>query len=291
MVPRWRLIFGGGAGDVWWEFLNTKEPQRIKYLVEEYGCRIQVLSRCHNPGAADIFRYNPYIECHILEDWRPPVPEDHLLFSQPSPDGYWPLQNNSIFFSEAGGEVPLNRVDLYLNREEQQLLARLTADRPCIVAHPWAGLSDRDAFNQGTLLQLAEELRALEPRVNLLVLGHNHERTHKYNREVAPAHPNIIDLVDKIGLRLGYHLVKHADAFVGSHSNLIRAAWQNRKRNALVMPSPMMTDHWPKLDAKYRYGQAFEETRIFTFPFGEGVPRNFEGLDVKTLAAFLLGRA
>ncbi len=291
MQRDWQLVFGGGAGDVWWEFLNTVEPQRIQYLVENHGCRIRVLSRCHNPGVADVFRFNPYVYEHVVEDWKPPCPEDHQLFNAPTADGFWPLQCSPLFYQEAGGEAILNRVELYLGHDEKRLLAQLMDSRPCIVAHPFAGLSDRDAFNESSFRALVEDLVVLEPRVRVLVLGHNHNRTHKYHRESVLPHPNVVDLIDKVGLRLGYHLTKHADAFVGSHSNLIRAAWMNRRRNACVIPAPMMTDHWAHLDKKYTYGTQFPETRLFTFPFGEGVERDFAALDTRGLASFLLGRS
>jgi hypothetical protein len=280
---------GGGLGDCVHEFLHSRQAFRIKYLVETYGVRIRVLTLCHNDGVMDLFKQNPYIHEHFNEPWRPPTLEDAHKYSNPL-DGFWPLTNDFLFLREFGGEVQLNQTELYLSDGEQRMLSKLVGHRPCIVLQPFAGLSDRDAFDQPALLRLFDHLCDLDSKVHIIVIGKNHDRMHKYNREVCPPHPNVTDLIDKVGIRLSYHLVKQCDAFCGSHSNLIRAAWDWRKRNVLVMPTPMMTDHWPKLDPKYSYGARYPETRTVTFPFGEGVPRDFDALDTAYIAAYLLGR-
>jgi hypothetical protein len=259
-------------------------------LCEMYGAEIRVYTLCHNDGVNDLFRYNPYIREHIAEPWHPPCPEDHVRFNNEI-DGYKPLQHDGFFYSEYGMDLPREEPKIYLSPQEKAQLAGLMSGRPLIVAQPWAGLSDRDGFDSASFERLVHETVALEPRVRFVVLGKNHERTHKYAREeLLFTHPNVTDLIDKAGIRFGFHLVANCDAFVGCHSNLIRTAWDFRRRNACVMPDPLMTSHLQNLDGKYTYGFRYPETRTFTYPFAAGGARHFEMMDFKRLAAFLLGR-
>ena len=285
MAHCYYLSYGGGLGDVVWEYLRDKRAWWVEPLFRDYGARIRVYSMCHNDGVEDVFRHHPFIEAHINEPWQPPTVEIARRFSQPI-DGYLPLHHDHYVYGAFSGTLDLTKPALYLSADEERQLAGLLSHRPCVVVQPFAGLSDRDAFNSTTLKQLVERLVFLCPDVQVIVVGKNHERAHKYTREaVGFEHPNVVDLIDKIGIRLGYHLVRRCDAFCGSHSNLIRVAWDWRRRNACVMPAPMMQDAMPGLDEKYKYGWKFPESRIFWFPFGK-----FEALETDTLAAFLLGR-
>lgn len=289
MFTKFYWASGGGAGDIWYEWIHSRQAARIQYLVQTYGARIRVYSLTHNDGVQDLFAYNPYVHEHVMEPWHPPTPEDARRFSHPI-DDWHPLQNDFHFLREFGGEVELHPQQLYLSANEKRCLSRLVSNRPCVVLQPYAGLSDRDAFDPPTLLRLCDHLADLDSQVNICIVGKNHTRTHKYAEEIALPHPNVTDLIDKCSLRFGYHLVKNADAFCGSHSNLIRAAWDWRKRNVLAMPAPMMTDAWGALDPKYTYGARYPESRTVTFPFGQDVPRDFNALDTAYIAAYLLGR-
>lgn len=284
-MHQYYLSYGGGLGDVVWEYLRDKRAWWVEPLVRDYGARIRVYTMCHNDGVDDVFRSHPFITEHFNEPWQPPTVEIARKFSEPI-DGYLPLHQDRYVLGAFGGTLTLAKPALYLSAAEQRGLAGLLSQRPCVVLQPFAGLSDRDAFNGETLRRLVDRLVELCPTVRIIVTGKNHERTHKYNREeVGFVHPNVMNLIDRLGIRMAYHLVRQCDAFCGSHSNLIRVAWDWRRRNACVMPAPMMEEALPTLDQKYTYGFRFPESRPFWFPFG-----NFEGLDTESLAMFLLGR-
>jgi hypothetical protein len=255
-----------------------------------YGADIRIYTLCHNDGVADIFKHSPYVTSHVMEPWHPPIPEDHIRFNNEI-DGYLPLLNDAVFYREYGTDLAREEPKLYLSSQEKAQLASLMSGRPLIVAQPWAGLSDRDGFDSASFERLVAETVALEPRVRFVVLGKNHERTHKYAREeLLFSHPNVVDLIDKAGIRFGFHLVANCDAFVGCHSNLIRTAWDFRRRNICVLPEPLMTDHINSMDSKYTYGFRYPESHRFTFPFAVGGPRHFQMMDFKRMAAVLLGR-
>jgi hypothetical protein len=259
-------------------------------LCEMYAAEIRVYTLCHNDGVADTFKFSPYITSHIQEPWHPPVPEDHIRFNNEI-DGYLPLQHDGLIEREYGTDLAREEPKLYLSPPEKAQLASLMSGRPLIVAQPWAGLSDRDGFDSPSFERLVDETVRLDPRARFVVLGKNHDRGHKYSREeLTFTHPNVVNLIDKAGIRFGFHLVANCDAFVGCHSNLIRTAWDFRRRNVCVLPKPLMTDHIDSLDAKYTYGFRYPETMTFTYPFAAGGTRHFEMLDCRRMAAFLLGR-
>lgn len=290
LMNNYYLVWGGGAGDVVWDYLRDPSTWFLPALVRDYGARVKVITACHNPGINDFFAVNPWIHEHIAEPWKPPSPEDHVRFSNPI-DGYLPLQHPDHLRDVMAMGLKRQQPEVYLTSAEQNQLASLTSHRPLIVAQPWAGLSDRDGFDSPALERLAKSLAKINLNANLTILGFNHDRTHKYAREVLTFnHPQVVNMVDRLGIRLSWHLTRKANAFVGCHSNLIRTAWDARIRNALILPEPSMTDHWPKLDPKYRYGRDYPETRVYTYPFSQeqNIARDFTQLDTDAIARFLL---
>lgn len=287
----WYWTCGGGAGDVLHSYLHDSVPTLFKTLCEDYYARIMVLLVTHNPGAQDIFRYSPWIEKVVLEPWKLPNREDEIRFANPI-GNYLPLNNPNYLFKEVPADAPRIRPEILLNQQERAYLHELCGKRPLIVAQPYAGLSDRDGFDSAAFERLVNYLAAMETNCRVVCLGFNHDRGHKYTREELHfEHPNLINLIDKTGLRFNYHLVRSCDAFVGSHSNLIRVAWDFRKRNACVLPWPLMENHLNTIDNKYTYGWRYPESAKFTFPMeAPGAERHFEQLDCEQLAYFLLGR-
>ena len=288
----WYLAYGGGLGDVVWDFLRDKNAGYIGALKREHNADIRVYTLCHNDGVMDLFQESPYISEHINEPWRPPSAEDIQRFSQPI-DGYQPLQRTEYRHAAFGPSLAYEQPRLFLSKVETDRLNELCSVRPLIVLQPFAGLSDRDALDFNSLRALVYEIVHLEPNARIVVVGKNHERTHKYSKEeVTFEHPNLVNLIDKEGIRFGYYLVANCDAFGGAHSNLIRTAWDFRKRNVCIMPHPGMTRAMGTLDAKYRYGFVYEESRQESYQFDQdnGGPRQFHTLNIGNVARHLLGR-
>lgn len=283
---RFYVCYGGGLGDVLWDFINDPNAWLIAPFVKELGAEVRIHTLCHNDGVMDLFKHNPYISSHINEPWHLPCPEDVIKYNAPI-DGYEPLHRSELRHKMTGGEKPA----IYLNDAERIKLQRMEDKRPLIVVQPYAGLSDRDAFDIRTLRALVYHLVHLEPNCQIVVVGKNHDREHHYSKEeVGFEHANVTDLIDKAGIRFCYHLVSKCDAFCGSHSNLIRTAWDFRKRNVCVMPHPSMTQHIGNLDPKYRYGFAYPESHKASYEFPEGGDRKFETANLGVIARQLLGR-
>jgi hypothetical protein len=235
-----------------------------------------------------MFRHHPHIHEHLAEPWHPPCSEDGPRFSNVE-DGYIPLDRNDLLRHAGIHQVRLQPTQLYLSDTEKMELAWYSSVRPLICLQPYAGLSDRDGFDPHAVGRLCEALLRLQSNCRIVVVGKNHERGHKYSREECFfEHPQVLNRIDQIGIRLAYHLVSICDAFCGAHSNLIRTAWDARRRNACVMPDPLMTRHLVNLDKKYTYGFQHPESRIYTYPFDHGREREFGALDVEGIAQFLL---
>lgn len=282
------FAIGGGIGDVVWDFLHDKNFLKLYSLVENHGARVRAITQCHCAGAEEIFDYHPHVHEVIAEPWHPPTPEDTRRFNEP--DGEWiPLSREDLLYRAGFQQYRMVSPKLYLSREEEHLVARLMSRRPCVCLQPYAGLSDRDACDPASLSRLCGSLLAMNPDVNILVLGKNHERGHKYAEEICDFdHPAVTNLIDKVNIRVAWHLVAHCDAFAGAHSNLIRTAWDHKRRSACIVPEPLLTNHWDALDRKYTYGMQQPEAKRFTYRFAEGGPRRFETLDTDAVARWLM---
>jgi len=287
LVPRIFLVSGGGAGDCVWELLHEQKFFHLKCLKEDFNAKIRLYVVCHCAGIEDLYVGQPIDEV-IHEAWRPPSPEENARFGRPDADGYLPYTRLDLLQLAGISSLWMSRPQIYLSPEETRFVMATVANRPCIVCQPYAGLSDRDGFDVAALTRLADDLARLNPKVNLILIGKNHERGHKYAPELGIEHPNVTNLIDQIGLRVAWHLVQQCDAFVGAHSNFILTAWEAGKRSACVVPDPLMTRHFQNLDPKYTVGLRQEQNRLFTFPFDHGQPREFDKLDTKRLAQFLL---
>lgn len=279
-------------GDCLHDYLHNSVPTLFKTLCEDYFAKIKVIAVCHNDGVADLWRYSPHIYQVEIEPWKPPNREDEFRFNNPI-GTFLPLNNPQYLYREVDVNSAVKvRPEIYLNQQERSYLHELCAVRPLIVLQPFAGLSDRDGFDSSALKRLIHCLADLEPNCRVCVVGKNHERNHKYTREeVGFSHPNLVDLIDRTGIRFNYHLVKNCDSYAGSHSNLIRVAWDHRKRNACILPWPLMERHLNEIDPKYTYGWRYPESAKFTFPMAApGAEREFDKLDCEGLAHFLLNK-
>lgn len=280
---------GGGIGDVWFDWLHDRQFAKVPSLVRDYGATVRVVTQCHCTGVEDLFRYCPYVHEVVVEEWHMPCPEDAVRWNSISEDGYIPVGRNDLLHAAGVTAICMRAPQLFLARSEELLLADLLQRRPTIVAQPYAGLSDRDGFDPDAIARLARDVSQLSPEARILVIGRNHERGHKYSQELCPEGlGNVVNLIDRLDIRVAYHLVARCDAFVGAHSNLIRAAWDYRRRTALVVPDPSMTRHLPTMDRKYTYGLQNPECRLFSYPFDTGQERRFDQLDTAAVARFAL---
>src|SRR5437870_400882 len=193
----WFTCFGGGAGDVWREFLLDQTSHFIPHLVRDLDHKVRVYTLCHCSAVEDLFRYHPYISEHICEPWAPPSREEAIRFSNPI-DGFLPLQNYAFVRHHLGYDPPMEPTQFYLSQTEHSRLGALLSQRPLIVMQPYAGLSDRDGFDPDAIERTVNDLVRLDRNVRIVVVGKNHDRGHKYSQELCTeatnSHPNVTNL-------------------------------------------------------------------------------------------------
>jgi hypothetical protein len=250
---RYYLAYGGGLGDVIWDYTHDPIASALPYFVGEKYCRVTVITQCHNPGVEDLFWYHPYITHHIVEEWKPPTSEEASRLSNVI-DEMLPLQREQLPF-----QYDADPPTLYLSAQEKALVRSLLRGQT-VVVQPFAGLSERDAFNGGTLEMIVNSITAAVPDVTFLILGQDHGRlTDARQRQrierVTFAHPNMVDLIGKTSMRVNYHLTRNCSAFIGSFSNLVRTAW-DANRTSVVVVDPILWDSGriPRTDRRYTYG-------------------------------------
>lgn len=275
MSERLYFEYGGGLGDVWYDYLHDGAASYFHALVHDCGVDIRIITRCANPGVSDLFLYNPYISAHIEEPWAMASPETVNYFRNPI-DGYAP--------GRLRGCSGLRQIEpqIYLTVDEEVLLTAIFASGPVIVAQPFAGLSNRDAFNAATLYATIDAITTERPDVTVVVVGATTGTRGESRVESVPfEHPNMLNLIDETGIRFNYHLTARAHGYIGSFSNLVRAAWDHHRANVVVVDAFTYGDELPHGDARYTYGWGYPETLLLT-------PDNIADVDTQAIVNHVL---
>lgn len=275
MSERLYFEYGGGLGDVWYDYLHDGTADYFHALTHDCNVDIRIITRCANPGVADLFLHNPYISAHIEEPWEPASPATVDYFRNPI-DGYGPGR----LHNRAG----LRKIapEIYLTPDEAVTLTALFNDGPVIVAQPFAGLSNRDAFNDTTLRAFINHIAEARPDARVVVVGATTGTRGEPRPEVVGfTHPNMLNLIDCYGIRFGYHLTARAHAYVGAFSNLIRAAWDHRRASVVVVDAFTYGNELPRDDERYTYGWKYPETLLLT-------PDDIADVDTQAIANHVL---
>lgn len=271
--PRGYLAYGGGLGDVVWDYTHDRAAAGLAARAER-GSVTRVLTQCHNPAVRDVFRHHPFIAEHVVEEWQPPTPEEYDRLQRPI-DGYDRIPCDLTEERQPGAE-------LYLSPEEREELDALLSGGPVVVVQPYAGQTMRNAMTPATLRQFVDALSEAHPGVRVAVVGFNHHRgeSRQHTEEVGFTHLAVVDLIDRTGIRFNYHLTARAAGYVGSFSNLVRTAWDFRRPNVVVLDAALSEHGIPRTDPRYSYGWPYPDTRLQTFDA-------IDTLDVAAVVDFL----
>lgn len=285
---RYYLAYGGGLGDVVYSYLHDPCAGMLRHLVEDEGATVRVYTQCHNDGVADVFKHHPYIHEHIAESWQLPSEAETERFKNPI-DGHLPVSRH-VKVRERLSIAPI----LYLTTEERQFIDELrNRGDYLIVLQPFAGLYERDAFNDVTLERLVRTILDRRPSAHVVIMGRNHGRSAgggeaQRIERVGFTHPNVTDLIDRAGIRVCHTLTERADAFCGSHSNLIRSAWDAHVPSVCITGAPYVTDRFGPMDPRCTYGLTYPESRLMTYRYEYGGLPEFDTLDIEAVAGHLL---
>ncbi len=275
-------ILGGGLGDAVMHYINTpmfRKLEAIKANTPNFD--LHIYSQVHNNGVEDLFWYHPVVTRHLhiaqLPQFQGYGKFDHSLI----PKDLRPLSSVDLF------NLPDSPPIFNLSHNEQKKIDQLFESKePVIVIQPFAGLSERDAFDQNSLHELVECLPGKK-----IIIGNNAPRgcVDRIQKFIS-TNPNVINLIDSVGIRFTYHLVARCNAFIGCHSSIVLLSWYHDKPTVCILPMPFLEDHWNRLNPNYKKGVDRNNTLITSFEtIGRNCPNDFQynTLDYNKIKEFL----
>jgi ADP-heptose:LPS heptosyltransferase len=282
MNNKYFFILGGGLGDAVMHYIRSPLFRKLPLIKEANpDIEVHVYSQVHNNGIEDLFWHHPVVNRHVQ------------IVQLPQHKGY---ENFDLTLIPAdmkpGSTLPHDNFPdaepvFNLSSKEQDDLSKIfDTTEPVIVIQPFAGLSDRDAFDQKSLTNMAKNLPGKK-----VIVGSNAprvccERTQKCDT----SDPSVVNLIDRVGIRFTYHLIRRCNAFIGCHSSLVLLSWHHHRPTVCVLPMPFLDNHWRSLDPMYKEGVNRENTLITSFrTHGNNCPADFEysSLDCPRIAEFL----
>ncbi len=263
-LAKYHFLMSGGLGDALLTYCESDFMRRLPSIKQHNpDLNLVVYSQVSNEGITDMFHYHPAVTRHVHIPQLPQFGEfngfDRSLIAAGSTDCE-SFQN--------WRQYPVSDPVFNLHPREESCLDLLFADnQPVIVIQPFAGMPVRDAFNWVTLNKL---LRLLPGRK--IIIGRSSCRTidndRRGNSELIHLESDneyrndVINLIDKVGIRFTWHLMKRCHAFVGTHSCMVLLAWMFNKPTVCTMP------HWVDLgcmDPRYLQGIHRENTLMARF--------------------------
>ena len=138
---------------------------------------------------------------------------------------------------------------------------------PVIVISPFC----RDARTRRVQQPDAERIVDMLPGYKV-ILGKNHLRGELPTDHRPEAFEyggkdlnRVINLIDKVGIRFTWHLLKRCSAFSAGHSSIILMAWEHNKPNVCAMSDFITIDGPNGLDRKYLHGRGRTNTFMPVF--------------------------
>ena len=209
---------GGGMGDTLIRCFTPKAELGYFKALKARGDTTRLCLHSHRPYIDEIFVGNPYIDrvtrtskAHEGRHTPTEVIRAKLLC---------PECRAGHGLSDADkATLPWERPQIYLTEAEQSTLDAFGTDY--IAIHPWAAVWDRVILNYGVdLPSLIESICNRGQRVALLGGSGVINLPEIFNGD----HPNLLNAVNKLSVRMQVYLASHAAKFVGSQSSYACAA-------------------------------------------------------------------
>lgn len=279
MSEKYYFLLGGGIGDAVLHYMHDPILRKLPAIHEARpNLEVYAFSQVHNNGVEDLFWYHPVIKRHVQ------------IVQLPQFKGYEEFDRSLIptnlqHYSEID-HIPFPVRDPVFNLSdfERRRLDEIFDGRPVTVIQPFAGLSERDAFDEASLKELTSRLPGKK-----VVIGSNAPRVYS-ERVQKISDPSVVNLIDSVGIRFTWHLISRCDAFVGCHSSIVLLAWHHNKPTVCIIPSPFLDHHWEHLDPRYKEGVGRRNTLIAKFnTHGKEWPRDFDfsSLNHEAVSQFL----
>lgn len=232
---------GGGAGDFIYHYFKNDDWACLPTMKHYYNdCHITFVAMFHDPSTIELVTNNPNIDSILVYPWYPPGHNKEKAWKgliRGSCFSQWRKDHNIL---PARNHKLIHQV--HLTDNESNMMDNIQNDGPYVVQHLFAGLPHRGAFPHPydgkykcypdyKYLESANQLAEKGYKVYLVgrtnFSGADKLRCLVTEELVLPptAHPNIVNLINKVSFRFNVELVRRAKGFMGSHSSMLSAAW------------------------------------------------------------------
>lgn len=242
-MAKFYIHTGGGLGDMlkhyFWGNHGWKYAKSLKN--KHPDIKIKLITTCCNPIGHELFRFCPYIDEVEPHPWVDPNRPWKQLASYVK--GYKHLAKVEYI-------TPSAPTKIYLSQEDQNTFKEYLPEKDYIVMHPFAGDAIRINLPIEEYFPLAK-LLIEKFDYKVVVLGGKSQRViGKISRTINEEFPykanGIINLIDKVNLRVASALTLSASHFIGSNSAFYCIRLATKKSASISMPNrPVLTQRTP----------------------------------------------
>jgi len=224
---------GGGIGDAIYDYF-VRDVWRFIAPVKAAKPELEVIAifLSHCSSCPELVQFHPLVSSVFTYPWTVPGdPREHLWKTF-----FGPEVKHIKSYAEQNKIQPESNPKLYLSKAEEKQAADIL-EQPIVVVHPFAGgkhrsfLRDDDGvyycLPEQKCVEFCNRLAAEGQRVVVVGKSEVLEFGRNYNEKLTGLDPKIIDLSDKVSVRLSTYLTRNAKAFFGTHSSMLVAAWTN----------------------------------------------------------------
>ncbi len=192
--------------------------------------RVKVIMENHNPQSKELLKLHPCIDEIEQIPWQAPKSEDKNRWLK----DYDSYKNIRLVYDY--NDYQPCEAKIYMPKEEEDFVKDI--DGRYIVIHPFA----RGTIREAILLEKYKEIinRLTEHGYKVIVVGGSYavfaEGGHKVEEKFNYEREGLINLVNKVSVRVSVNLIFKANGFIGTHSCMILAAWAKRIKSICVVP-------------------------------------------------------
>lgn len=222
------LEYGGGLGDMLAQMYERGSYSLLETLGEGDHATVHLV--CHNPSAPEVFTHHPN--------------RDRMTVLS---HGYWSPEEDGPERRKRGMPSPGCNYQLparpwavtyYPHPSDTAVLEAVTSSY--LVLAPSAGQPDRTLPPE--CLDLIYDYLLEHTPFQLVVTGCSYDRDGRYEPPV-PAHPRIINAVDRLSVPGAGRLLQRAAGLITAHSALCMVGWLEHKPQLLLYPQHTLNRH------------------------------------------------
>ena len=230
------LPFGGGLGDVFYEYFRGKHGwSYLDSLKNKYpNIKVKILSSTHNHQSLKFIKFHPHVDSMKELGW---MTDARSLWEK--------HRGNAVRLEDAVKEKRLlglseKKQVLHLGSEDKQELKRITSAGKFVVVHPFAGGRDRIAIKTPDYIRLIDQIIE-DLGYNVVVIGATHVRNNinnpvKVDEVFDYRRKKLFNLVNASNARVVMALIQKQTHFVGAGSAWACASWLHKKPNSILVP-------------------------------------------------------